>query len=159
MGPFLLAFYYVCYMLFNVISPSLKWKYKTQMTYAPILYASNYITGFMLLYVDSTVMKYVITSFGALLGGFGAAILWTSMGGFLHLLCEMNGVQSSKGRFFGLFNGIYCIQSITGAFITTFGLGYFDNSTYFLLVTIIALFSSVFCQFFIKDLQKYPEEL
>ena len=157
MGPFLLAFYYTCYMLSNIVSPSVTWKYKTQMTYAPILYAMNYFTGFILLYVESTFLKYVITGFGALLGGFGAAILWTSMGGFLHLLCEKNGLQSSKGRFFGIFNGIYCVQSITGAFITTFGLGYFENNVYFVLVTMIAILSAVFCQFFIADLQQNQE--
>ena len=126
------------------------------MTYAPILYAVNFFTGFILLYVESTVMKYVITSIGAMMGGFGAAILWTSLGGFLHLLCEKNGLQNSKGRFFGIFNGIFCAQSITGAFITTFGLGYFENSIYFLIVTIIAIFSAIFCQFFIDDLQSDP---
>ena len=92
MGPFLLAFYYVSYMLSNIISPSLKWNYKSQMQLAPVFYTLNFCTGLLVSYIDSLILKYIVTAIGALVGGFGAAILWTSLGGYMHLLCQVNNV-------------------------------------------------------------------
>jgi hypothetical protein len=59
-----------------------------------------------------------------------------------------------KGYYFGLFNTIFCISTVLGAIVVTFGLTLFAANVYFIIVSGVAFFAFLYGIFFIKDIQK-----
>ena len=57
-----------------------------------------------------------------------------------------------KGHYFGLFNTIFCISTILGAIVVTFGLTLFATNIYFILVSGVAFLAFLYGIFFIKDI-------
>ena len=53
----------------------------------------------------------------------------------------------------GIQSGIIYGQVILGGAVTTFALGYFGNTTYFIVLTAIGLISLLFVHFFLDSLQ------
>jgi MFS family permease len=95
---------------------------------------------------------------GALFGGYGAAIYWVSQGGYLiKLFKKYNIPQNEEGKYFGIANGIVYGSSLFGALVTTFGLGYFGNTVYFTVLSVLTVISLLVCTFFmdgLKDVEK-----
>lgn len=85
---------------------------------------------------------------GSVLGGFGAAIVWVSQGGFMTQLFEKyNRPATYHGRYFAVLNTIVFSNILVGSTITTFALGFFGDSYYFIILTIIGGISVVFSIF------------
>lgn len=58
---------------------------------------------------------------------------------------------------FGIFSSIYCLSSVSAGIITTFGLGYFDARTYFVIITLFGLISILFCFFLVRPMEETPQ--
>ena len=91
---------------------------------------------------------------GALFGGYGAAIYWVSQGGYLiKLFKKYNIPKDEEGKYFGIANGIVYGSSLFGALVTTFGLGYFGSTVYFIILSVLTVISLLVCTFFLDGLK------
>ena len=98
-------------------------------------------------------MSLVIGVIGAIIGGYGAAILWVSEGGYMTKLLSKNNIQKNdSGKYMGILNGLVYCQSFLGAVIITFGLGIFGNNIYFTILTATGILAFVFCFIFLSPL-------
>jgi len=86
MGPVLLSVNYIVFLIANSFAPSIRLTQKTQMKIAALCYTFNYITEALMLPGGWGISSSVI---GAMVGGFGAAILWVSYGSYMKTLCQM----------------------------------------------------------------------
>ncbi len=59
---------------------------------------------------------------------------------------------------FGLFSSIYCLSNVTAGLITTFGLGFFNELVYFIVITCLGIVSIIFCFFFVKHVEERRQE-
>ena len=73
-------------------------------------------------------VRLIVSVFGAIIGGYGASVLWVSQGGYMVKLFKRYNISGSdEGRYMGIQNGIIYGQVILGGAITTFALGLFGN--------------------------------
>lgn len=98
-------------------------------------------------------MKYILAALGATINGISSSFLWTSVGSYIHKVCEINGQVINKGHFYGLFNMLFCFSNVLGSLVVTFGLMLFSHGVYFILVSGVGLFAFFFGFFFIKDIK------
>lgn len=83
--------------------------------------------------------------FGSILGGFGAAIVWVSQGGFMMALFEKYRIPADHhGKYFGLLNMLIFSNILLGSIVSTFGLGFFGDTEYFIILTAIGGISVFF---------------
>jgi hypothetical protein len=57
---------------------------------------------------------------------------------------------------FGIFSTLYSFSNVSAGVITTFGLGFFDSGTYFIIITILGIISVIYCFFFVKAVDSSP---
>ena len=57
---------------------------------------------------------------GAMIGGYGAALLWVCYGAYMKALCKSNGEEEIQGRYFAILNAIAFSSLLFGALVTTF---------------------------------------
>jgi len=60
--------------------------------------------------------------------------------------------ESDKGKYSGIFQLLYSFSSLIAGFITTFFLGFFEKSTYFIVLTAISGLAGLFAFFFFQDI-------
>ena len=126
--------------------------FKKQFLIAAICYSVNYALYFLQFNKDSSL---VIGIVGAIIGGYGASILWVSEGGYMTLLLKKYNTQQNKeGHYLGILNSLICGQSLFGAIFITFGLGIFGNEIYFIILTGTGLLAFVFCYFLLDPLEE-----
>lgn len=90
---------------------------------------------------------------GAILGGFGASVLWVSQGGYLMKLFKKYQIEkNSEGYYMGILNGLVYASGLLGSIIITFGLGLFGNLVYFLILTSIGMLAFLLCWIFLDPL-------
>jgi len=90
---------------------------------------------------------------GAIIGGFGASVLWVSQGGYMMRLFKANNIDKDhEGFYLGIQNGLVYTSSLLGAIVITFGLGLFGNEIYFLVLTLLGLLAFLLCTFFLDPL-------
>jgi hypothetical protein len=138
---------YLVSLIFATAITNFKWQFQVSALAHLINYAV-YIPDFK---GDLGLIAGII---GAVFGGYGAAIYWVSQGGYLMKLFKRYGVpKNEEGKYFGITNGIVYGSSLFGAIVTTFGLGYFGSSTYFIILTVLSLVSWLVCTIFLDGLQ------
>lgn len=159
LGPFQLAINYTTFMICNIFVAKFSHKYseKWLMAIPALGYAFHYVLGFFLSDA-STFLKYLITGVGAGINGIGSSFLWTSVGTYIHKVCHIYDVVEEKGYYYGLFSVIYTASTILGAIIVLFGLQLFSYTSYFLLISSVAVLSFIYAVLFIKDLKKLKLE-
>jgi len=90
---------------------------------------------------------------GAVVSGFGAALLWVSQGGYMMKLFSVYEIERDhQGTYLGIQNGIIYGNFILGSVITTFCLGLFDEKIYFIALVVVGLIAFTFCTFFLNNL-------
>ncbi len=95
----------------------------------------------------------IVSILGAVIGGFGASILWVSQGGYMMKLFSVNNIgKDHEGYYLGIQNGLIYGSSVLGAIIIAFGLGFFGNQVYFVILTVVALLGFALCFFFLDPL-------
>ena len=94
-----------------------------------------------------------MAALGAIVNGIGASFLWTSVGSYIHKVCHLYNKVPQKGHYFGLFNTIFCLSTILGAIVVTFGLSMFSYNVYFSIVSGVSFLAFIFGILFIKDLE------
>lgn len=152
LGPFRFAVNYFAFMLANLFAPKVRYSEKWQITLSTLTYVFHYLTGFFVS-GTSTPVKLALAALGATVNGIGASFLWTSVGTYIHKVCHAHDKIKMKGHYFGLFNTIFCLSSILGSFVVTFGLSLFSYSMYFVLVSAVAFLAFLYGIFFIKDIK------
>lgn len=60
--------------------------------------------------------------------------------------------MDKKGHLFGVFNTIFCLSTVLGAVVVTFGLSLLKPNFYFILVSSIAFLAFLYGIFFVKDI-------
>jgi len=125
--------------------------YKRQFEIAAI----TYTTGYALYIVDvSEVVRLIISIIAALIGGYGASVLWVSQGGYMVKLFKKYNIKNEeKGQYLGILNGIVFGQVILGGTITTFALGLFGNFIYFIVLTAIGVAALIFVHLLLDPLE------
>lgn len=83
MGPLLLVSNYGAFMLINIFAPFIKISYKKQLIIGSLCYTINYAIEIPVIMNPFGVFLLIL---GSVLGGFGAAIVWVSQGGFMTAL-------------------------------------------------------------------------
>jgi hypothetical protein len=156
-GPASLACNYTTFIISTILAPACKLKLKTQIIIAAIAYTLNYSSGILASFVASGTLKYTISCLGAAIAGSTGGILWVSQGRYIHLVSILYNQQDEKGRLFGIFSTIYCLSNISAGLITTFGLGFFSPTIYFMLITAIGILAIIYCIFFVDDIQNNSE--
>lgn len=99
--------------------------YKRQFQIAALCYAANYA---LYLFQFDHWLGLISSTIGALIGGYGASILWVSQGGYMMQLFKSNSIQKDEeGYYLGIQNGLVYASNLVGAFIITFALGLLGN--------------------------------
>jgi MFS family permease len=126
--------------------------YKKQFEIAAI----TYTIGYALYIVDlNEVVRLIVSIIAALIGGYGASVLWVSQGGYMVKLFKKHNIKDEdKGQYMGIMNGIVYGQVILGGSITTFALGLFGNFIYFIVLTTIGIGSLLFVHFLLDPLKE-----
>jgi hypothetical protein len=153
LGPFRFALNYFVFMVSNIFVPQVKYSEKWLMTLAALTYVLQYSTG-LLMEGTSNEVKFISAAVGSTINGIGASFLWTNMGTYLHQVCHYYGKVKEKGYYFGLFNMIFCVSTILGSIVVTFGLSLFSHFIYFIIVSGVALLAFFYGVFFLKDIRK-----
>jgi hypothetical protein len=97
----------------------------------------------------------IINIIGAIVGGYGSAIQWVCLGGYMMKLFRVNKIEKEhQGRYLGIFNGLFYSGQMTGAVFTTFFLGLFSNNIYFIGLAAVALLSLLLCRFLLDPLKE-----
>lgn len=138
---------YLVSLIFATAIANFKWQFQVS-AFAHLINYAVYIPDFK---GDLGMMAGIV---GAVFGGYGAAIYWVSQGGYLMKLFKRYGIpKNEEGKYFGITNGIVYGSSLFGAIVTTFGLGYFGSSIYFIILTALTLVSWLVCTIFLDGLQ------
>lgn len=94
MGPVLLLSNYATFLVVNTFAPSIRLSSKTQLKIGALLYLGNYLlqifTG--LLPVESA-FGIMMSIVGAMMGGFGASMIWVCYGGYMEALIKQNNEE------------------------------------------------------------------
>lgn len=110
--------------------------------------------GLIVPLVDDVALKYVISCAGFAVSGITSGHMWVSQGGYMHLLLLQNKIpENEKGKYFSIFNIWYCLSNISAGLITTFCLGLFDDTIYFIFISVVGLLGIIYSIFVIKDIQ------
>ncbi len=89
------------------------------------------------------------------LSGAGAAVIWVNQGAYMEQVFREQKVDSQfHGKYFGIANGLTCCNYALGALITTFGIGMFSDTVYFIFLTVVGMLGLLYCWVFLR----YPEE-
>ncbi len=140
---------YAVYLIGLTRAPTIR-NYKRQFQIAAICYSVNY--ALYLLKFDK-VFGLLAAMAGAIIGGFGASVLWVSQGGYMMRLFKANNIDKDhEGFYLGIQNGLVYTSSLLGAIVITFGLGLFGNEIYFLVLTLLGLLAFLLCTFFLDPL-------
>jgi len=100
------------------------------------------------------VVRLIISIIAALIGGYGASVLWVSQGGYMVKLFKKYDIKNEeKGQYLGILNGIVFGQVILGGTITTFALGLFGNFIYFIVLTAIGVAALIFVHLLLDPLE------
>ena len=110
----------------------------------------NIATGLYVPYIHNKWAAYGVISLGGIVAGSVAGYLWISQGGYLR---EVVKNEKDKGKYSSIFKFLYSFSSIIAGFVTTFFLGYFEKSTYFIVLIIIPGMAAVFAFFYFHDLK------
>lgn len=151
-GPATLACNYTAFIFSILWAPGLRIGLKKQLLLGGICYTFNYSSGFFAAMTDTGWLKFVISCTGSFIAGLSAGPLWVSQGRYIHVACEKYGELDKKGQMFGVFSSLYCLSNVSAGLITTFGLGFFDSQTYFLIITVFGVIAFIFCLFFVREL-------
>jgi MFS family permease len=123
-GEVALILNYVVYLLGLSRAPSIR-NFKRQFLIAAICYSTNYA---LYLLNFGQILGLLVSIVGAIVGGFGASVLWVSQGGYMMKVFKINQIEkNSEGYYMGILNGLVYGSSLFGAIIITFGLGLFGN--------------------------------
>jgi hypothetical protein len=99
------------------------------------------------------VVRLIVSIVAAIIGGYGASVLWVSQGGYMVRLFKVYGIsEQDEGQFMGMQNAIIYGQVLLGGIITTFALGIFGNTVYFTVLTVIGTLSFLFVHFMLDPL-------
>ena len=123
-GSVVLIVNYLVYML-GLSRASVISNYKRQFQIAALCYATNYV---LYLFHFDHLLGLISSALGALIGGYGASLLWVSQGGYMMELFKSNNIaKDEEGYYLGIQNGMIYASNIVGAIIITFGLGLLGN--------------------------------
>ena len=150
-GPATLASNYTSFIISTLVAPLVTVPIKLQFLIGSVCYTINFSSGIFVSMIDTVWIKYLVSCSGAAIAGFSAGLLWVSQGRYIHIICEKYNMSEKRGELFGIFMSIYTLSNITAGLISTFGLGLFDNQTYFYIIVTIGLMSTVFCAIFITS--------
>lgn len=156
-GPATLACNYIAFIFSTFCAPLITKPLKIQLLLGGICYTFNYSSGFFASLTDLSWLKFVISCSGSFIAGLSAGPLWVSQGRYIHLACQKFGELGKKGQMFGIFSTLYCFSNVSAGLITTFGLGFFDARTYFLIITFFGVLAIFFCFFFVRALEDIPD--
>lgn len=117
MGPVLLASNYFTFLIANSFAPSIRMSVTSQMKVAAICYTLNYVSEAFLL-PDNWGIAFSIL--GAMIGGYGAALLWVCYGAYMKALCKFHGEEDIQGKYYGILNAIAFSSLLCGSLVTTF---------------------------------------
>ena len=84
-GPLFLASNYGVFLIANTFVPSLRLSYVNQLKLGSVLYTLNYL--FVLIPFPPEIETMFLT-FGSMLGGLGAALIWVVYGGYIKSLVK-----------------------------------------------------------------------
>lgn len=152
LGPYTFAITYFVFLISNLFVSRVKYSEKWQIVFASLTYVFNYLTGFFM-EGQTPFVKYAFATAGSVANGIGASFLWTSIGSYIHKVCHIHNKMEQKGHYFGLFNTIFCISTVLGAIVVTFGLTLLSTKIYFVLVSGVAFFAFIYGIFFIEDIK------
>ena len=151
MGGMVLIINYVVYLLGLTYAVSLR-NYKRQFEIAAITYTIGYA---LYIYDFDEVTRLVVSIIAAVIGGYGASVLWVSQGGYMVKLFKTYSIsEHAEGRYMAIQNGIIYGQVMLGGVVTTFALGIFGDQIYFMVLTIIGTMSLLFVHFFLDPLKE-----
>lgn len=153
-GPATLSCNYVAFIISTFVAPILTISLKKQLVIAGVAYTVNYTSGIFVFLVEEAVYKYLISCLGAVIAGCSGGLLWVSQGRYIHLVCEKYGALKRKGEMFGIFSTVYCLSNVSAGLITTFALGFFNELTYFSIISLLGAISILFCLFFVKNIKE-----
>lgn len=123
-GEVALIINYLVYMLSLSRASAIR-NYKRQFQIAALCYSANYA---LYLFHFDHLLGLISSTLGALIGGYGASILWVSQGGYMMQLFKRNSIQKDEeGYYLGIQNGMIYASNMVGAIIITFGLGLLGN--------------------------------
>ena len=141
---------YLVYLIGLSRAPAIR-NYKRQFQIAAICYSTNY--ALYLLKFDRT-LGLLAAIAGAIIGGFGASVLWVSQGGYMMRLFKANRIEKDhEGFYLGLQNSLVYTSSLLGAVVITFGLGLFGSQIYFLVLTLLGVVAFFLCTFLLDPLR------
>ena len=150
-GGLALILNYVVYLLGLTYAASLR-NYKRQFEIAAITYTIGYA---LYIYDFDEVPRLVVSILAAIIGGYGASVLWVSQGGYMvKLFKKYNISEHAEGRYMAIQNGIIYGQVMLGGIVTTFALGLFGDQIYFIVLTVIGTMSLLFVHFFLDPLEE-----
>ena len=141
---------YLAFMVSNLFAPQCKASFKTQMIIGSIGHGFNVATGLYVPYIHDKWAAYGVISLGGIVAGAVAGFMWISQGGYLR---EVVKTEQNKGKYSSIFQLLYSFSSLIAGFVTTFFLGYFEKSTYFIVLTNISGMSAVFAFFAFHDIK------
>ena len=127
------------------------------MFFSSLGYAFNYSTGIFMIGAPTSV-KYILTIVGNAVNGIGIGFLFTCVGRYIHNVCVLHNELHEKGFYYGLFSSLYTISTVLGAIIVTFAFDLLHHRQYFMIVTGVAVFSCIFCFFFVVDVKNSSTE-
>lgn len=145
---------YLAFMVSNLFAPKCKASFKVQMIIGSLGHGFNVATGLYVPYIQDKWAAYMAISFGGVVAGSVAGFMWISQGGYLR---EVVKGEPDKGKYSGIFQLLYSFSSLIAGFVTTFFLGYFQESTYFIVLTSISALAGVFAFIFFKDIKEAPQ--
>lgn len=115
---------YLVYLIGLTRAPSIV-NFKRQFLIAALCYSFNYA---LYIFEPEFAWGLVVSVLGAIVGGYGASVLWISQGGYMVRLFRINKIgEQHEGKYLGLQNGLVYGNSLLGAIVTTFCLGLFGN--------------------------------
>jgi hypothetical protein len=147
-----LASNYLAFIISNFSAPAIKIPLKLRFLIAGLAHIIYYSSGIAVSLSSDITMKYVISCLGAAIAGSAGGIMEVSQSRYIHLLCVKFNVPS--GKLYGIFNSIYNFSTVSAGLITTFALGLFDTTSYFIAITIQAGIAWIYCLVFVKDITK-----
>lgn len=153
-GPATLASNYVAFITSTLLAPTLSISLKKQLLMGGVAYTLNYASGIFVPLVDHSWAKFLITCGASFVAGLSAGPLWVSQGRYIHIACVKSNELYKKGQMYGLFTLLYCFSNVTAGFITTFGLGFFDEKVYFYVITGLGIVAMLYCLFFVPELEQ-----
>ena len=93
-GPSSLAAMYTAFCFSITMSSYLKKSLKIKLCISSLAYILNYVFGLIASLCECKDTIYYLVCTGTALNGLGAGLIWVTQGRYMHLICEIYGVNT-----------------------------------------------------------------